>query len=191
MMRTVASAPSSAPPLIRPETSESKVSKQINKASATTSDTSRAARSSPLVNLLMIGLGFCCLLSVAMNLLHHDTFVHHSPDTAIARAMAEFKKHRKKRKRITQEDILEEQLIQNQVREEGEQQIQDDLVVVNVNDIRNKPGSLSGLTCNDYGGPPDTDYMVYWRNVPADETFVSPFRSKGRRQYLTFEPDGG
>jgi hypothetical protein len=189
-MRTLASAPSSGGPLIRPETS-SKVSKQTSKSSISTDDTSRAARASPLINLLTLGLGFCCLLSVAMNFLHHDTFVHHSPDTAIARAMAEFKNHHRKPKRITQEDILEEQLIQNQGRDEREQQNQDDIEVVDVNDIRQNTGILAGLSCNDFGGPTETDHMVYWRNIPADETFVSPFRSEGRRQYLTFEPDGG
>jgi hypothetical protein len=51
---------------------------------------------------------------------------------------------------------------------------------------------LAGLNCSAYGGPlqKEASEMVYWRNIPADSKFVSPFH-KAERQYMTFEPDGG
>jgi hypothetical protein len=48
---------------------------------------------------------------------------------------------------------------------------------------------VSGLSCKAYGGPNDEDAaeMVYWRDIPVDASFVSPFKRK-EEQYLTFEP---
>jgi hypothetical protein len=58
--------------------------------------------------------------------------------------------------------------------------------------------AVAGLQCHDHGGPTDslaTEEMVYWRDIPKDATFASPFRSttssSQRNQYLTFEPDEG
>ena len=58
---------------------------------------------------------------------------------------------------------------------------------------------LAGLNCDDHGGPTNelAAEMVYWRDIPSDAAFKSPFGNnvnvgKGRRRkYLTFEPDGG
>lgn len=61
---------------------------------------------------------------------------------------------------------------------------------------------VAGLQCHEHGGPSATDAaqeMVYWRDLPQDNDWTSPFLSKQkdddnglrRRQYLTFEPDGG
>jgi hypothetical protein len=56
--------------------------------------------------------------------------------------------------------------------------------------------AVAGLQCHDHGGPTDSlaaEEMVYWRDIPKDATFASPFRSTtsslARNQYLTFEPD--
>jgi hypothetical protein len=48
---------------------------------------------------------------------------------------------------------------------------------------------VAGLSCKAYGGPSDEDAaeMVYWRDIPVDASFVSPFKRK-EEQYLTFEP---
>jgi hypothetical protein len=58
--------------------------------------------------------------------------------------------------------------------------------------------AVAGLQCHDHGGPTDSlaaEEMVYWRDIPKDASFASPFRSTAsssqRNQYLTFEPDEG
>lgn len=53
---------------------------------------------------------------------------------------------------------------------------------------------IAKLSCKKYGGPSDEDAkeMIYWSDIPSDSKYVSPFRLKRRRrQYMTFEPDGG
>lgn len=52
---------------------------------------------------------------------------------------------------------------------------------------------LAGLDCTKYGGPVDPSEMVYWRDIPRDEQFVTPFASKedDEEKYVTFEPDEG
>jgi hypothetical protein len=52
---------------------------------------------------------------------------------------------------------------------------------------------VAGLDCSAHGGPdPEgAQEMVYWKDLPLDNEFVSPFHHKEQRQYLTFEPDGG
>jgi hypothetical protein len=63
------------------------------------------------------------------------------------------------------------------------------------------PG-LATLDCTAYGGPSSLEIsqeMVYWRDIPSDGLYVSPFSktpSSSRTastsaKYLTFEPDGG
>jgi GDP-fucose protein O-fucosyltransferase len=55
--------------------------------------------------------------------------------------------------------------------------------------------AVAGLSCGKYGGPPDeiAAEMVYWRDIPSDSKYVSPFKSttKDGEKYLTFEPDEG
>ena len=47
------------------------------------------------------------------------------------------------------------------------------------------------LDCRPYGGPDDAQEMVYWRDIPSDSLYVSPFRTQRQnRQYLTLERDG-
>jgi len=53
---------------------------------------------------------------------------------------------------------------------------------------------VAGLSCTAYGGPPDevAAEMVYWRDIPQDAAYVSPYKSYGpQKKYLTFEPDEG
>jgi hypothetical protein len=57
---------------------------------------------------------------------------------------------------------------------------------------------MAELDCKAYGGPSleDAQEMVYWQDIPSDSLYVSPFfktdrQQKERREYLTFEPDGG
>ena len=53
---------------------------------------------------------------------------------------------------------------------------------------------LAGLDCSAHGGPAwseITQELVYWRDLPLDNEYMSPLKSNVERQYLTFEPDGG
>ena len=53
---------------------------------------------------------------------------------------------------------------------------------------------VAGLSCVEYGGPSDeaAAEMVYWRDIPSDATFTSPYKAVGpSTKYLTFEPDEG
>lgn len=53
---------------------------------------------------------------------------------------------------------------------------------------------VAGLSCAKHGGPSDdlASEMVYWKDIPEDASYVSPFREYGpAKKYLTFEPDEG
>lgn len=51
---------------------------------------------------------------------------------------------------------------------------------------------VASLDCKQYGGPENPEEMVYWRDIPKDAEFVSPFANYGKSpKYLTFEPDEG
>lgn len=54
--------------------------------------------------------------------------------------------------------------------------------------------SIAGLNCDRYGGPSEdiAAEMVYWRDIPSDSKFTSPYSNYGpTKKYLTFEPDEG
>ena len=65
------------------------------------------------------------------------------------------------------------------------------------NDDNNSVGEihqhkLAGLKCQEkYGGPAD-DYaeqeMVFWSDIPSDESYKSPFMHGEEEKFLTFEP---
>jgi hypothetical protein len=56
---------------------------------------------------------------------------------------------------------------------------------------------VSGLDCTKYGGPSNdvAAEMIYWRDIPTDAVFASPFAKLSgegnAKKYLTFEPDEG
>ena len=52
---------------------------------------------------------------------------------------------------------------------------------------------VAGLDCASYGGPVDASKMVFWRDVPQDDKYVSPYYHDGgeSEKYITFEPDKG
>ena len=55
-------------------------------------------------------------------------------------------------------------------------------------------GKIAGLNCDRFGGPSEeiAAEMVYWRDIPSDSHFASPYASYGEEvKYLTFEPDEG
>ena len=53
---------------------------------------------------------------------------------------------------------------------------------------------IAGLNCDRFGGPSEeiAAEMVYWRDIPSDSKFHSPYARYGPEpKYLTFEPDEG
>lgn len=52
---------------------------------------------------------------------------------------------------------------------------------------------LGHLNCDALGGPSEdvAREMVYWKDIPEDALWVSPFYDPAETKYLTFEPDGG
>ena len=58
--------------------------------------------------------------------------------------------------------------------------------------IGNTPHQVAGLSCKRYGGPSDSEAaeMVYWKDIPSDALFESPFKRYGpqvkvsRRYYI-------
>jgi len=66
-------------------------------------------------------------------------------------------------------------------------------------ELRDRNHKVAGLSCKSHGGPVDEaflqDEMVYWRDIPSDAHFQSPYakangKSNGTK-YLTFENDEG
>jgi hypothetical protein len=69
-----------------------------------------------------------------------------------------------------------------------------------------EPPHYHNLNCERYGGPSkaDAQEMVYWKDIPSDSHYISPFHPNNKRnakaaktnnsqqrKYMTFEPDGG
>lgn len=70
--------------------------------------------------------------------------------------------------------------------------------IIPLQDIHSPPDKedsiVHGLDCTPHGGPSSkeaVDELMYWKNIPQDSNYVSPFKRSDTRQYLTFEPDGG
>ena len=59
--------------------------------------------------------------------------------------------------------------------------------------LRKDRHGVAGLSCADHGGPLDpqiTDRMVYWKDVPSDSSYVSPYVSSrigDSEKYLAFK----
>ena len=56
----------------------------------------------------------------------------------------------------------------------------------------NQQHKLAGLKCQEkYGGPADEyaeQEMVFWSDIPSDESYKSPFMHWEEEKFLTFEP---
>ena len=78
---------------------------------------------------------------------------------------------------------------------------EDKAKAVSSNGMVDEEQSIAGLNCDRYGGPsPEVaQEMVYWRDIPSDNDYLSPFEkanvgldpSSRTVKYMTFEPDGG
>jgi hypothetical protein len=61
-------------------------------------------------------------------------------------------------------------------------------------DASTMASKIAGLNCDRFGGPSEeiAAEMVYWRDIPSDAKFQSPYANYGQNpKYLTFEPDEG
>jgi hypothetical protein len=136
--------------------------------------------------LLAIGLGCVVCATSSVWLLHHPTMKPLSSSSA-ASAKQEFRIERRQRHSKLQTT--------NNVK-------RPDPAVPTTKAV----SRLAGLNCTKFGGPFTElaqSEMVYWRDIPSDQQFVSPFRKRKQkqqqaagnqeqpRQYMTFEPDGG
>lgn len=100
---------------------------------------------------------------------------------------------KKKKSKLIKEDLdparRKEQLLLQEKKEKGG----DDQSNTGGGDGRGGH-QVAGLNCDRYGGPSEeiAAEMVYWRDIPSDSDFVSPFAKYGpEKKYLTFEPDEG
>ncbi len=66
-------------------------------------------------------------------------------------------------------------------------------IKIKKNDVRKVTEKLSGLNCDAFGGPSQeiAEEMVYWKDIPSDNAYQSPFYDPANIRYLTFEPDAG
>mmetsp|Transcript_36468 Transcript_36468/g.88342 ORF Transcript_36468/g.88342 Transcript_36468/m.88342 type:complete len:562 (-) Transcript_36468:4894-6579(-) len=123
------------------------------------------------LNDFFIGVfGLCFLLSVSLNFLHDSEAIPHDHNTAVKRAIEDFKQDMKSKGGPT---------LDSQKNRPGEDS--------------NTGRRLAELNCEKWGGPEmeAAQEMVYWEDIPSDETFVSPFCQQGKERFMTFEPDGG
>lgn len=119
------------------------------------------------LNDFFIGVfGLCFLLSVSLNFLHDSETIPHDHNAAVKSAIDEFKtdKTTKTGPKLDRHG-----------------------------DSSNSGRRLAELNCEKWGGPEKAaaQELVYWEDIPSDETFVSPFCQKGKERFMTFEPDGG
>lgn len=93
------------------------------------------------------------------------------------------------------ENERDHQQQQQQQEEEEEEEPPSEPKTANTDNTPTKTSEIASLSCAKHGGPPDeaAQEMVYWSDIPSDSLYVSPLRQKrgSRRQYMTFEPDGG
>lgn len=131
--------------------------------------------------LLLIAVGGCLIVNALVSLSHA-----YGPDSghnlAIHEAMADFKKGTLTNTAIS----LKSPEAEASVSARSSSTVKDGAPVAS---------KIASLSCEKYGGPPDqyASEMVYWSDIPSDSQYVSPLQKKHgeRRQYMTFEPDGG
>eukprot|EP00547_Thalassionema_nitzschioides_P000183 CAMPEP_0194214692 /NCGR_PEP_ID=MMETSP0156-20130528/16033_1 /TAXON_ID=33649 /ORGANISM="Thalassionema nitzschioides, Strain L26-B" /LENGTH=610 /DNA_ID=CAMNT_0038943015 /DNA_START=47 /DNA_END=1879 /DNA_ORIENTATION=+ len=83
---------------------------------------------------------------------------------------------------------LDDTGIHERVEEEEQQQEEEE-----ENPRERERETLVGLNCDPHGGPSNelAEEMIFWEDIPSDNTYISPFQKQGKKQYLTFESDHG
>ena len=183
------------------------------------SSNKKATTRSVVQIILMITIVACVVLTVLVNIKSTSAAVleglHYG--AAVTTAIAEFKKERTGIPRgvnLDSSGSVKSPLVPDQQAQRQEQEQQHDEEQQQPEESPSEPAEepkksdtvadppqeaipskIASLSCEKYGGPPDefAQEMVYWSDVPSDALYVSPLRQKRgeRRQYMTFEPDGG
>ena len=131
---------------------------------------------------LVIVIGLCCVVSAVVNILHSQR----SPEmTALEATLNDFREGRPPLTQAQKEHIQ---------KENHEQAVKVPLLMKQ-EDADSDASDFAHLSCTEFGGPDDefAQEMVYWKDIPSDSHYVSPFHVKKGQQkrYMTFEPDGG
>jgi len=120
------------------------------------------------LNDLFIGVfGVAFLVSLSLNILHMTGYLYHEHESPVHESIKNFQSY---------ENVKKE----NQDLEDHHQGKNGDI-------------RLGHLNCDAFGGPSEelAREMIYWKDIPEDATWVSPFHDDTQTKYLTFEPDGG
>jgi hypothetical protein len=138
--------------------------------------------------VLLILLGFCILAVALLNISYAQNFVNSSEVTEVAKPNFDNGPVLRSKIRHTKKPALNEHArFQSRQGMEQAPPVRDEVQVEKVHKV-------AGLSCEKYGGPSDeiAAKMVYWRDIPSDASYQSPFAKSGSEpKYLTFEPDEG
>ena len=147
------------------------------------------AKMSQLQIILIFVTGVCFLINALVSLSH--SYGPNDHKHAIHQAVDDFKKGVDKKSKVAGGNVKID------MDAEAMPGAKKDNVIKPISNLpKTKPQSkIAKLSCGQYGGPADefASEMVYWSDIPSDSHYVSPLRSQrgSRRQYMTFEPDGG
>lgn len=140
----------------------------------TSNKPTRKTSGGPTPTMALI-IGFCCLVCGVVNIWHsqHSATATHRDNAIVTKHLQTF-----------QQDVTE-----------ARKDISfDHTYKTSQNNDYGEP-HLATLNCDRWGGPSQefAQEMVYWKVIPADTKYRSPFQVKKGQQkkYMTFEPDGG
>jgi hypothetical protein len=127
--------------------------------------------------------------SVKRNINHNKKKATNARPPPIERQQQELQENKKKKGMAARPPLIERE---QQERHEQQQRDQDKKDF-NPFNVEQEDSRLAGLDCKPFGGPDNelAEEMVYWEDIPQDQTWVSPFKSDTSPKYLTFEPDQG
>ena len=145
-------------------------------------------RSTRGISSMAAVLGICCLGSGIVNVMH----AHRTPtSTVMEEHLKDFMEGRPPKdvkKLANDEEVVDHSEDEHPL---ADQQAAPVLSQPKPAESGAAEGSLKHLSCEAYGGPPDefAQEMVYWKDIPSDEHYVSPFHvKKGQhKRYMTFE----
>ena len=136
-----------------------------------------------MYNKVLLFLGFCIIAVALLNIRYAQKVVTSSEFSKPS--IGDGPVLRSKKKQTKQSTLQDAQFQSRQGLEQAPPALDEGQV--------EKDHMVAGLSCEKYGGPRDeiAAEMVYWRDIPSDATFQSPFSKTGPPKYLTFEPDEG
>jgi hypothetical protein len=126
----------------------------------------------------------CCVGSLLLTAVH----VSHLDQLGDIRSVSSV--HHSLKAKHQQQDVILHALEISKKAKHGNTNKQKNIAANHDNEVH----PVAGLQCEEHGGPAlpkDAQEMVYWRDIPEDNGWTSPFRDITERRYLTFVPDGG